>query len=142
MATTNNYEQFLYLIFTNAVDLQNDTLKVALMSPSYSFDATQTSWASVSANEIANGNGYTDGGETITTATITQSAGSVKFTCDNPSWVASGGDIGPAESAVIYADVTNKPLLFLLDFETSITAVDGATLELRVSSVGLFDVQG
>ena len=55
-------------------------------------DATDEVLADLSG-EIANGNGYTTGGEALTGVTLTQTAGVVTFDADPIVWTASGGPI-------------------------------------------------
>ena len=47
-------------------DLDTDTIKIALFTSSASLDATTTAYST--SNEVANGNGYTTGGNTLTGA--------------------------------------------------------------------------
>ena len=55
-------------------------------------DATDELYADLT-NELATANGYTAGGEALTTVTLTQTAGVVKFTSDPIVWTAAGGSI-------------------------------------------------
>ena len=65
-------------------------------------DAGNEVWADVSANEIANGNGYTTGGGTLTSVAISLSSGVVKFTSAAFVWTASGGSIPAWRYGYIY----------------------------------------
>lgn len=66
-------------------------------------NATDELWAVASANELANGNGYTTGGATPATISLTQTGGVVKFTWSTPvTWTASGGSIPAWRRAVLY----------------------------------------
>ncbi len=58
-------------------------------------------------NEVANGNGYTTGGITLTSVTWSKSGGTTTFDCANIEIEASGGDI-TFRFAVIY-DATGSP---------------------------------
>ena len=82
--TVHNYNQFLLQLGDGTLDLDSHTFKAALMSPSFSFNATNTVWADVSSTEIAAGNGYTSGGKALTSVTYTQSLGVVTFDFDDP----------------------------------------------------------
>lgn len=64
--------------------------------------ATNEVWADVSANEIASGNGYTTGGGTLTSVTLTQTLGVVKFTSAAFTWTAAVGSIPVWRYAVVY----------------------------------------
>ena len=65
-------------------------------------DATDELWAVASANEIANGNGYTTGGVAPGGITLTQSASVVTFTSNAISWTASGTGIPAWRYGVVY----------------------------------------
>lgn len=64
-ATITAYDHLWKLLLTGAVDLDTDTLKVALVTSSYTPSTAHDEWADVSANEVATGSGYTTGGATL-----------------------------------------------------------------------------
>lgn len=97
------------LNFNSATNLINpaNTFKLALVSSAWTpAPSTDEVWADVSANEIANGNGYTTGGGTLTSVALTQAAGVVKFTSAAFVWTASGSGIPAWRRGVIYASGT------------------------------------
>ncbi|MER2528074.1 MAG: hypothetical protein ABTR07_09120 [Candidatus Competibacter denitrificans] len=108
------YDHLWKILNTGIVDLDTDTLKVALVTSGYTPSIAHTQWADVSANEVANGSGYTTGGATLTGATVTNTA--IGFS--NPSWPSLTKTF---RYAVCYAAKTagglTNPLLFyvLLD---------------------------
>lgn len=53
-------------------------------------------------NELATANGYTAGGIALTSVTLTQTAGVVKFTSAAAVWTASGGSIAAWRRGVVY----------------------------------------
>jgi len=61
-ATITAYDHLWKLLLTGAVDLDTDTIKVALVTSSYTPSPAHDEWADVSANEVATGSGYTTGG--------------------------------------------------------------------------------
>lgn len=68
-STITPYTQYWELIHTAGVDLSSATIKVALVSSSYTFSAAHTIFdpgtndaADPSFNEVASGSGYTTGG--------------------------------------------------------------------------------
>lgn len=80
-------------------------LRMALVGSGYTPDATNTGnslWANVSANEIANGNGYTTGGAALSSVAITAVTNGFKLGSANVSWSASGGNIPAWRYAVMY----------------------------------------
>lgn len=78
--------------------------RLALVSSAWTpNDATDELWSVASANEIANGNGYTTGGATPATISLTQTSGVVKFTWSTAVvWTASGSGIPAWRRAVLY----------------------------------------
>lgn len=64
--------------------------------------ATDELWAVASANEIANGNGYTTGGLTPGSVALSQTSGTVKFTSAAGVWTASGTGIPAWRYLVCY----------------------------------------
>lgn len=79
--------------------------RLALLSSAYTPDNSDTGhevWADASASEIANGNGYTTGGLVLTGVTLTQTGGTVKFTCAAGSWTASGTGIPAWRRMMLY----------------------------------------
>lgn len=86
-------------------DIVGATVKMALVSSAWTPDVTVTGnslWADMSANEIANGNGYTTGGVALGSMVATAITGGYKFASASPSWTASGGSIPAWRYAVIY----------------------------------------
>ncbi|MEN9885681.1 MAG: hypothetical protein RL758_259 [Pseudomonadota bacterium] len=94
------------LNFVSATDLigaNAANFKIALVSSAWTpANSTDEVWADVSANEIANGNGYTTGGLALTGVTLTQTAGTVKFTGSAAVWTASGAGIAAWRRGVVY----------------------------------------
>lgn len=69
MATTvTPYNQMLKIL-TGDGDWKDNTLKLALVTSSYTPSAAHTQWSDISGNE-ASGTGYTAGGETLANASL------------------------------------------------------------------------
>ena len=64
--------------------------------------ATDEVYATISANELATGFGYTNGGGALTSVVLSQTAGVVKFTSAAFVWTAAGGSIPAWRYGVIY----------------------------------------
>lgn len=130
-----------YLLATKKIDFSSDTFKIILMASGFTFNpTTHKKYADVSANELANGNGYTTGGATLGAETITEDDANreVTITWPNPSWTASGGSIGPTPGAIIYDDTeTDDSLIGYIDFGANYTQADGGTAALTGVSVVL-----
>ena len=126
------------------------TVKLALVTSSYTPDATVTGnslWSDASANEIANGNGYTTGGYSLASMVATAITGGFKFSSASPIWTASGGSIPVWRYGVLYVSGTlwgmTNPLIgyFLGDTtpaDIPVTTV-GNTLSITAPAAGWFD---
>lgn len=135
----------------NINDLLGVTVKVALISSAWTPDASVTGnsvFADMSANEIAAANGYTAGGQALTSMAKTAIAGGFKFSSANPSWTAAGGSIAAFRYAVFYVSgtlwgLTNPVIGYFLGDTTpaDIPATTvGNTLGLTCPAAGWFDV--
>lgn len=77
-------------------DLLTATVKAALVTSAYTPNSTNTGhslWADVSANEIANGFGYTTGGLALATDTVNAVTNGFNYDSEDLVWTASGGSI-------------------------------------------------
>ena len=136
-ATVKNSLQFLLEMLQKEHDLESDTLKIALMDTTFTFDeTTDATWGDVSANEIADGNGYTAGGQTLTTvaASINTADARVELDADNPSWTASGGAIATTGSAIVYNDThANQTVVQHINFSADYDTPAGKVFQVNVS---------
>lgn len=64
-STITAYDKLWKLLLTGGIDLDTDTLKLALVTSSYTPSTAHDEWADVSTNEVATGSGYTTGGVTL-----------------------------------------------------------------------------
>lgn len=72
-ASITAYAHLWKLLNTGGIDLDTDTLKLALVTSSYTPNTAHDEWADVSANEVANGSGYTTGGAALASPVVTNS---------------------------------------------------------------------
>ncbi len=86
------------------------------------------------AGRSSTANGYTAGGLPIGTATGSQTSGTFKFVGGtDPSWIASGGSIGPFQYAVLYNSTpATKPLIGWWDYGTALTLTNGNTFAVHL----------
>lgn len=140
--TTEASNHIKYLLATKAIDFENDTFKIALMASGFTFDKdTHAEWADASGSELANGNGYTTGGNTLAGVAVVEddTDDRAEVTWNNSSWTASGGPIGPTPGAIIYDDtVANDPIVGYIDFGGEQTQSDGgvctiSNIEVRIA---------
>lgn len=98
----------------NATDLlaaNTANFRMALVTSSWTPDNSDTGnevWADVSANEIANGAGYTTGGVALTSVALTQASGTVKFTSAAAQWTSSGTFPAWRRAVVYYLGTLNS----------------------------------
>lgn len=128
MATFQKFNSFVEALAEKKHNLGADTLKVMLTNTAPL--ATDTQYAmpgGISGNEVANGNGYTTGGNTAAVTTSGQTGGTYKLVLGDPAtWTATGGTVGPFRYAVLYNDTaTNKELIGFWDYGSSITLAAG-----------------
>lgn len=132
-------------------DIVGASVKLALIASTYTPDATVTGhtlFSSASANEIANGNGYTTGGVALATLAATSITGGYKFTSGNASWTAAGGNIPAWRYGLLYISGTlwgkvNPLIGYFLGDSTPAdipTTTSGNTLTISVPAGGWFDI--
>lgn len=122
------YGQFLAKALNKEVDFDSDTIKVALVSSSYTPNQdTHTYWSDVVSNEVS-GTGYTSGGATLASKTVTYDAASNVIVLDAADVTWSASTI-TARYAVVYDDSgsTNsaKALVGYVDFGSDQSSTNG-----------------
>ena len=133
-----------FQLASGLIDFDLDTFKILLMASGFVFDPDAHEFLDdVSASELANGNGYTTGGATLSGVQVTEDDvnNRAAVTWANPAWTASGGTIGPSPGAIIYKSTgvaATSTIIGFLDFEGNQSATDGGTFtvqnpELRLS---------
>jgi len=134
------YDSFFEDLMDGALDLNTDTIKVALLQGAsggtpYTPNSAHAVFDDVDGSEIS-GTGYTAGGETLANPAITDA----KFDADDVVW--SGATFTTAY-AVVYkdsGDPATSPLICLLDLggEKSVTA-GTFTLEFHSNGIMTFE---
>jgi len=133
----------------NTSDLAGATVKLALFTSTYTPDASVTGdsiYSGISANEIANGNGYTTGGVTPGTNASTAITSGYKFTTANAVWTASGGNIPAWRYGVLYVSGSlwglTSPLIgyFLGDNTPADIPATSGVLTITANASGWFDI--
>lgn len=127
--------QFLLETIKKEHDLESDTIKIALMDSTFSFNpSTHATWTDVSSDEIADGSGYTSGGETLTSVSASINSGQdrIDIAADNVTWTASGGAIPTTGAAIIYNDShANKTVVKCIDFGADYDTADGKLFQIN-----------
>lgn len=138
-STLSNH--FKYQLAKKQIDMDADTFKLILMATGFAFNKdSHATLADVSANELANGYGYTTGGVSLANSTVTEDDSTDKATTtfDNVTFTASGGSIGPTPGAIIYDDTTgDDTVVGFIDFTTERTVTTGNNLLIQNIKVDL-----
>ena len=122
------YGQFLSKALNKEVDWDSDTIKVALVSSSYTPNQdTHTYWSDVVSYEVT-GTGYTTGGQTLGSKTVTYDSANNVIILDAADTTWSSSTI-TARYAVVYDDsgATNasKALIGYVDFSSDQSSTNG-----------------
>ena len=130
-----------YAIVLGAVNLSSDSIKAILMDTGFTFDEdAHEGYADVSASELSTGNGYTANTKTLTTLVVTQNdtTDRAEMTCDDITWTASTGNIGPSPGMILFdddvtasGDIVADVILGYIDFGSEITQSAGGTLTIQ-----------
>jgi hypothetical protein len=112
------------------LDLNTDTIKVMLTNTAPV--STNSTYSNVSGSELANGNGYTTGGATVSGTGVSNSTGTETMTASPTTFTSSSGSMGPFRY-VIYYDYTasGAPLIGWYDYGSAVT-LNGAAGETFV----------
>jgi hypothetical protein len=122
--TAKMYGQAILNAFKGLIDFENDTIKVALCTSSYSVDQDAHDFFDDITNELAASGGYTSGGETIANCSLTYTAGTnvIKLDGDDVTWSAFTNTF---RYAVIYKSTgtaSTSPLICYVDFGEDVGA--------------------
>jgi hypothetical protein len=125
--------------------LAQTTFKAALLTSGWTPNmATQSLWGDISANEVANGNGYITGGNTMTGVSYTQTGGVGKFTGTIPGWTAAGAGLTHRYVAIYAVGTFNghvNPLVgyFICDSAPAdIVTAPGNVFQVNTPANGFF----
>ena len=136
MATSawNKFNDFSEQLVRGVHDFDANTFKVVLTNSA----PTAANAILTDITQIANGGGYTTGGET-TTITISETSGTTTVSGTEIVWTGSGAGFGPFRYAVLYNDSSTSPadaLIAWFDYGSpGITLVGaGETFTLRFNN--------
>jgi len=108
-----------------ALDLDDttaDRFKVMLVTSAYTPDFGAHDFKADVTNEVA-GTGYSAGGESLTSVTLTQTGGTITFDAADVTWASS---TITARAAVIYDDsLASDPLVAYIDFGADKSSSNG-----------------
>ncbi len=108
-------------LFQKEQDLDSDTIRIALYTSSANLGAGTTAYTT--SGEVASGNGYTTGGETLTNPVIGTSGTTAYVEFDKPEWTSASFTTA---GALIYNDTTaGNNAIAVLNFGGDFTVTSG-----------------
>ena len=110
-------------------DLVADTLKIALFTSSASLGASTTAYST--SNEVS-GTGYTAGGVTLTSTTVSTTGTTAHFDADDPTFTSASFT---ARGALIYNSSNSDKAIAVLDFGGDFT-VSAGTFKIVFPAAG------
>ena len=126
------YNRFKANLMNKEVDLEADVIKVILLDSSHTFAAGNDVLGDVSANELSSGSGYTTGGNTLASKSVTQAV-TTKWDAADRNWTAA---TFTADHAVIYDTSVTDNLIASIDFGGAKAVVAG-TFTIQWDSAGI-----
>jgi hypothetical protein len=139
MAVTSKvYGLSLQSVFNKEIDFDTDTVKAMLCTSAYTPDQDTHRYKSSVTNEVT-GTGYTAGGVTLTTKTVTYTTGTntLALDADDPSWATS---TITARYLVFYVDTGvagTSALLAYVDFGADVSST-AATFSYQIPVGGFY----
>lgn len=123
------FNNFKKNIMNGSIDLDTDTIKVALVTSSYSPNQDTHEFFSSVTNEVV-GTGYSAGGAALANKAVTEDTTDDEgvFDADDTSWA---GSTITARAAVLYKDTGNaatSPLIAYVDFGADKSTTSGTFL--------------
>lgn len=123
--------------FADGSNAPGDTYR-AMLCTAATFDATNTTLASITKTEATAGTGYTAGGAALTNVTVTTvSTKNAKLDADDLSWLATGGSI-TASYCILFndSDADDPPVAFI-DFGGSQSVAAGGEFRIIWNANGI-----
>lgn len=139
--TAKLYGSFPAKLANKEIDYDSDTIKVALCTSAYTPDQDVHDYFNDITNEVV-GTGYTAGGATLASKTVTYTAGTntQAFDAADTSWTTA---TITARFAIIYdatpGTAATNPLIGYVDFGADVTSTAGTFL-ITWDAAGLFSL--
>lgn len=127
MAIFNKYNTFADELSKGGHNLQTAVFKVALTNTAPTA-ATDTVWNTTVAPAPAAANGYSAGGNTLTTSSASTMSGAFKLVLADSVFTAAGGSLGPVRYAIVYNSSASNKVVGYYDYGSSLTLADTETL--------------
>ena len=129
------FNNFKEQVMEGEFDLLNDTLQVALVTGASPNIDTDTQWSDLSGSEES-GSGYSAGGETLTSVTVTQDDANDRGVFDAADVTWTGLDVGIPGHAILYDD-THASDLLIAYWELGTTTSNGGDYTLQWGANGI-----
>ena len=135
------YNSFKQKIMNGSIDLDTDTIKVALVSSSYTPDQDTHIFFDDVTNEVGDSGTYSAGGAELANKSVTQDDTDNEgvFDADNVSWTTA---TITARGAVLYKSTgtaSTSPLIAYIDFGSNQTSTAG-TFTITWNSEGILNL--
>lgn len=131
------YNEGLNALYRGFLGDLNGTANLKCKLYTASYTPNKDDAAASITGEVANGNGYTTGGQALTGVTVTNDTANDRVMLDatDPSWAAS---TITARYAVIVFDSTTDYLLYCLDFGANVSSTNGTfTVQFGANGISL-----
>lgn len=134
------YAKAFLSVFNKESDYDSNTMKNTLHSSSYTPNQDTHDYQNDLTNELPTANGYTAGGATGGSKTITTTNNVLTLDQADPAWTSSGA--GFTARIRVLADTTpgstsTNPLYMWMDFGQNETASGGGTFTIQESASGI-----
>ena len=126
MAAFTKYNTFIDELSKGGHNLQTAVFKAALTNTAPTA-ATDTVWNTTVAPAPASANGYTAGGNTLTTSSASTTSGTFKLVLADSTFTASGGQMGPFRYVILYNSSASNKVVGYYDYGSSVTLNDTET---------------
>ncbi len=131
------YNNFKEALINNDIDFAADTIKCALVT-GYTPDIdAHDNWDDVSSTEES-GTGYTAGGETLASKTVTQDNTNNQADVDAADVTWTGLDVGTPSHAILYKDTGTASTSTLMCYMEISTASNGGDYTISWNAGGIF----
>jgi hypothetical protein len=140
VASYQKHQDFVEQVLKGVHNFSSHTLKMSLHNTA----PTVTNTVFANLTEISAGNGYSAGGATLDSVTLSETTGTAKVVVADEVVTASGGTIGPFRYVEFYNDTPTSPadpLICFFDYGSSITLNDTETFTADVDGTnGVFQL--
>lgn len=126
MATFVKYNLFADEMSKAGHNLQTAVFKAALTNTAPTV-ATDTVWSTGVYPAPAAANGYTAGGNTLTTSSAATTSGTFKLVLADSTFTATAGGIGPFRYVIVYNSSASNKVVGYYDYGSSITLANTET---------------